>query len=129
MKKIIYAIAALLMMAGLCSCDGEIKNVTTKNLIGTWDLVSETVIYTDGTKTTTDVSSSGEYVVIGENTYTVVSGKHQTEYPFVYRDPHLFIDNTNLYDLVSLTRKEMVLKSTLTLGILITDHTYTYKRR
>ena len=77
MKKFIYALTVLLMTAALSSCDGEIKNVTTKNLVGTWDLVSETTVFTDGTKTTTE--KSGESIIIGENTYTVVSGNRQTE--------------------------------------------------
>ena len=42
MKKIIYAIAALLMVAGLSSCNAEIKDPKINNLIGTWDMVSET---------------------------------------------------------------------------------------
>lgn len=128
MKKIIYALAAILAAVSLSSCDGEIKNVKINNLVGTWDLVSETTVFTDGTKTTTE-STSGDYIVIGENTFTTVSGRRQTEYPFVFRDPDFIIDDVNLYDLVSLTRSTMVLKSNLTLGILISEHTYTYKRR
>ncbi len=127
MKKFIYALTVLLMTAALSSCDGEIKNVTTKNLVGTWDLVSETTVFTDGTKTTTE--KSGESIIIGENTYTVVSGNRQTEYSFEFRDPDFLINGSNLYDLVSVTRKEMVLRSNLTLGILISDQTYTYKKR
>ena len=127
MKKFIYTLAALLMAAALSSCDGEIKNATTKNLIGTWDLVSETITYTTGTKTTTE--KSGEYIVIGESTFTTVSGGTQTEYPFSFSNPDLIINGTNLYDLESLSRKEMILSSNLPLGILISEHTYTYRRR
>ena len=116
------------MVAGLSSCNGEIKDVKVSNLVGTWDLVSETTVFTDGRQTTSTVTS-GEYIVIGEDTFTTVDGSRQTQYPFVYRDPHFIIDNVNLYDLKSLTRNQMVLSSKLTLGILISESTRTYERR
>ncbi len=128
MKKIMYVLTALLIAAGLSSCNVEIKNAKINNLVGTWDLVSETTVMTDGTQTTT-TATKGEYIVITENTFTTVNGSRQTEYPFKFNDPHLLLDDINIYDLKRLTRNEMVLESKLTLGILITDHTYTYKRR
>ena len=57
MKKLIYVIAALLMVAGLSSCNGEIKDVKVSDLVGTWDLVSETTVFTDGRQTTSTVTS------------------------------------------------------------------------
>ena len=53
MKKLIYALSALLLAVSLNSCDTEIKNAGSKDLIGTWDLVSTTVVLGDGTETTT----------------------------------------------------------------------------
>ncbi len=128
MKKLFYAIASLIMLAGLTSCDMEIKNVSINKLVGTWDLVSDTVVYKDGTSTTT-TSNGSESMIIGENTITIVAGSTQNEYSFSYQDPHFIIDGISLYDLESLTRNEMVLSSNLTLGILLTDRKYTYKRR
>jgi len=128
MRKIFYAFAALLMIAGLSSCNSEIKNVKTQNLVGTWDLVSTSTTFTDGTTTTTN-STSGEYIVISESTFTTVSGNSQTEYSFAYNDPHLLVGGSNWYDLKYLSRQDMILTSTLPMGILINEISYTYKRR
>ena len=56
------------MVAGLSSCNGEIKDVKVSDLVGTWDLVSETTVFTDGRQTTSTVTS-GEYIVIGGTVY------------------------------------------------------------
>ena len=128
MKKLVYIFTFLLMAAGLSSCNAEIKNITTKNLIGTWDLVSDTIVYSDGTETTTKCTS-GEYIVITEDSYSVFSGTRETKYPFTYSDPHMMIDGVSLYDVRSLTRTQLVLSSNIVIPFIQTDHLYIYKRR
>ncbi len=128
MKKLIYALSALLLAVSLSSCDTEIKNAGSKDLIGTWDLVSTTVVLGDGTETTTK-STNGDYIVIAQDSYTSVSGNRETKSSFSFNPPHLIIGGDNLYDLVTLTRKEMVLKATLYIPILQREVRYTYQRR
>ena len=128
MKTIIKLAAILLSIAGLSSCDAEIKNVTVKNLVGTWDLVSETVVSYSGTETTTKVTT-GEYIVITEDSFTEVNGNRETKYSFSYNDPHFIVDGANLYDVKSLTRKQLVLRANILIPLLQTDHWYTYERR
>ncbi len=128
MKKILYAIAALLLAACLTSCNSEIKNVTINKLVGNWVLVEQTTVGVNGTVTTTKASGS-DYMVITEDSITFGDGKSETTTNFTYSDPHFIIGGTNLYDLESLTRKEMVLQDKLVLGILITERSYKYQRK
>jgi hypothetical protein len=127
MKKIFKVLAALLIVAGLSSCNAEIKNIKINNLIGTWDLVSETIVSYSGTETTT-TASAGHYIVITESTFTEYSGSTKTEYPMQFSDPHLILSGAIYYDIVSLTYKEMVLSSDPLLP-LYKEKKYTYKRR
>ena len=128
MKKLFYAVAAMLLALSLNSCDTEIKNASTRNLIGTWDLVSTTIVYADGTESTTK-NTDGEYIVISQDSYTVVKGNHETKYSFSFNPPHLIIGGDNLYDLVSVSYKEMVLKGMVYIPILQREVRYNYQRR
>ena len=128
MKKIVYFLASLLMAAGLSSCNMKIENPTVKNLVGTWDLVSDTII--SGNSETTTTATNGDYIVITETTISFFSGNRETKYPFSFSNPHLYLDGNNSYDLVSLTHSEMVLKTnSFIVAILGGEHRYTYKRR
>ena len=134
MKKFFYAIAALLMMVSLSSCDTEIKNVKTKNLVGTWDLTTRTFLYNDGTTTTTSVAQGDSYLVIAEDKITTGSGSREVSVPFRFDDPYFYVDGNRTYELVSLTRSQMVLKDISLAGSLIgallsEETTLTYKRR
>ena len=128
MKKLVYIFASLLMLASLSSCNGKIENPSVKNLIGTWDLVSDTII--SGNTEATTVAKGGEYIVITETTFSSCSGDREVKSPFSFSDPHLYIDGMNTYDLVSLTRNEMVIKTNSALYSLFGgEHRYNYKRR
>ena len=128
MKKLVYVFTLLLMAAGLSSCNMKIENPTVKHLAGTWDLVSDTII--SGNTETTTTATNGDYLVITDTTISFFSGSRETKYPFSFSDPHLYLDGNNSYDLVSLTHKQMVLKTNSILGsILGAEHHYTYKRR
>jgi hypothetical protein len=128
MKKIITFFAMLIMAVSLVSCNGKIENVTVKNLIGTWDLVSTEITYGDGTITKT-IASGTDYLVISENQIIIGNGKTETTYPFRYDDPHFIIDGNIRYDVVSLTRKELVLADKWTIPILVSGQNLTYTRR
>ena len=130
MKKIMYALAALLMLAGLSSCDGEIKNVKINNLVGTWDLVTTTTVGHDGSVTTTNHNQGDSYMLIEKESITIGSGRIQTRSDFSFGDPYFIIDGDSRYELVSLTRNQMVLKSnSLVVSILVKEQTLTYQRR
>ena len=128
MKKFVYILAFLLMAAGMSSCNMKIENPTVKNLVGTWDLVSDTII--SGTTETTTKATDGEYIVITETSFTRYSGNREVKSSFSFSNPHLFIDGNNSYDLVSLTHSEMVLSTnSLLISLLGAEHQYKYKRR
>ena len=127
MKKIIYALAAILAAVSLSSCDSEIKNVKINNLVGTWDLVSETTVGYNGSTSTESFPKGESYWVIKENEIEQHTGKISITEPFSFGDPYFIIDGTNRYELISLTRKTMVLKDRLTL--LVKERTLTYNRR
>ena len=117
-----------MMLAAISSCDKEISPVQMKNLVGTWDLVSEDVSYPDGS--TVNTPGKGQYIVITDKTFTSYdkNGKEVRSCSFTYNDPHFMLDGISEYDLVSLKKKEMVIKQNL-FQILTTDHKYNYKRR
>ena len=128
MKNILKTIAVLAAVLSLSACDQEIKNVQVKDLIGTWDLVSEEVSYPDGS--TVSTPGKGQYIVITETIYTSYDkkGREERSCSFTYTNSHLMLDGVSEYDVVSLKKKEMVLKQNL-FQILTTDHKYNYKRR
>ena len=128
MKRLVYFIAGLLMIAGLSSCNNKIENPTVKNLVGTWDLVSDTII--SGNTESTTKATSGDYLVITETTFTSYSGGTEVKTPFSFSNPHLYLDGSNSYDLESITRNEMVLSTNnILISLLGAKHLYTYKRR
>ncbi len=130
MKKIFYAIAALLMTVGLSSCNSEIKDVKIGNLVGTWDLVSRTTIALDGTTNTTNYNQGDEYMLIEQSKITFGYDNRTTSYPFSFGDPYFIVDGSSRYELVKLTRNEMVLKDNSLIGSLLTKEiTNTYQRR
>jgi hypothetical protein len=130
MKKIIYAIAALLMVAGLSSCNAEIKDPKINNLIGTWDMVSETRINLKG-ETTTNAFAKGEnYWVIKEKEIEQHTGKVSVTEPFSFGSPYLIIDGSNRYEIVSLSYSKMVLKdNNILASLLLKEKTIEFQRR
>lgn len=127
MKKLVYLMASLLILAGLTSCDAEIKNASIKNLIGTWDLVSETTVGYNGSTSTENYAKGESYLVIREKEIEQHTGKISVTNPFSFGDPYLIIDGTNRYEIVSLSYKTMVLKDNL--ALLVKQRTLTYQRR
>ncbi len=130
MKKIFYAIAAMFLALGLSSCNGEIKDVKIGNLVGTWDLVSRTTVTLDGKTNQTSYNQGDEYLVIEQSKITFGYGNRTTSYPFSFGDPYFIVDGNSQYELVKLTRNEMILKDNSLLGSLLTkEQTLTYQRR
>ncbi|MBO4476322.1 MAG: hypothetical protein J5737_06350 [Bacteroidales bacterium] len=127
MKKIIYALAALFMVAALSSCDMEIKNVKINNLVGTWDLVSETIVHYDGTNSIEKFAKGENYLVIKKDEIESHTGKLAVTNPFSFGDPYFIIDGTSRYELKSLSYKTMVLRDPVTL--LYKEKILTYERR
>ena len=68
-------------------------------------------------------------MVISENQIIIGNGKSETTYSFRYDNPHFIIDGNIRYDVVSLTRKELVLADKWTIPILVSGQNLTYVRR
>ncbi|MBR4809286.1 MAG: hypothetical protein IK031_03295 [Bacteroidales bacterium] len=105
MKKILTILSAVAL---LCSCATRIENPTHRNLIGTWDLVSETTVYKDGS-TVTNAITTGEYLIITEDRFTVVRGNVISEYPFTFENPRLYLAGVNVYNLEFVSHTELKL--------------------
>lgn len=128
MKKIFTFIVMAAAMLMFASCTGKLENPTVKNLIGTWDLVSTETVFADGTTTT--VNATGvNYITITDSEFVIGDEKTQTTYSFAFKDNHLIVEGTIRYDLVSLTRNEMVLGDKLIIPFLVSEQKLTYKRR
>lgn len=130
MKKIIYALAALLMVAGLSSCNMEIKDPKINNLIGTWDLVSETTVSHKGDTSTEAYPKGNTYWVIKEKEIEQHEGKVAVTQPFSFGNPYFIIDGSNRYEVVSLSYSKMVLKdNNLLVSVLVKERLLNFERR
>ena len=130
MKKIIYAIAALLMVAGLSSCNAEIKDPKINNIIGTWDMVSETIVNLKGETSTKSFAKGENYWVIKEKEIEQHTGKVSVTEPFSFGSPYFIIDGDNRYEIVSLSHNKMVLKdNNILIALLVKEKTIEFQRR
>lgn len=128
MKKIITFIVMAIMAIMLVSCNVKIDNPRVNNLIGTWDLAYTEITYGDGTVTKTTPTKQS-YLVITENEIIIGEGNTETKYPFRFDNPHFIIDGNIRYDVVSLTRKELVLTNKWIIPILVSGENLVYNRR
>ena len=135
MKKLLFLALFIFSIGALTSCNKEqdTQDITIKQLIGTWDLVSIETYYTDGTIKKTN--GDGDYFVISEDIITYFykdtegindNGKPWT---FSFISPHFMIGGFNTYDLVSLKNKTLTLKRVLILSSDIEKELFTYNKR